>query len=171
MLNLAANRELREGDVVRTRTGLLSKVVAMDLFEADLLLQSKEGDLNKATANDVEFVHEGPDRLEPLPNVVSILQEGGFKEGIRTCSGAVCLTFSETDTVLTLIPKDNSNLREVFEGTPFRKAILESLKSSFVTRLPHLLESEFTKKVNSLLESNPEDATSELVRLLENTNV
>lgn len=167
--NLKSGRDLREGDVVRTKDGAFGRIVAFDLFEAEpVIVIDNSGELRSTDANDVELIDEGPSGLEPLPPIVSMLNEGKVEESIRTCSGAICLRLHETHETLTLIPKNTSNLRESFtvlcEDMPFSEAIKELLKESHVTRLPHLIESPTSKMINDLLEKDTEQAIDFLLK-------
>jgi hypothetical protein len=173
LLNVLSHRQLREGDTVRTRTGAIGRVVGVDVFESEsLLVQDSNGETVQVSPNEVDFVQEGPAGMEPLPSVVTILSEGKVKNSVRTCAGAVCLTLTETNTTLTLFPKNpNSNLREslqkLLSGNDFAKAIMTILKEAYVTRLPHLLESGPSKVIDSVLGKDVGEAIREIEKTTE----
>lgn len=141
LLNVNSKRELREGDVVRAPGNKIGTVVGFSLFENDsVLVKDQFHQVKQYDANGVEFIQERFD-LEPLPPIVKILQEDKVGNTYKTCAGGICLHLTETSTTLTLIPKDNSNLRFELRGDiPFCEAVENLLKVSYVTRLPHLVE-------------------------------
>lgn len=173
LLNIVSNRQLREGDLVRMKTGSFGRVVGIDVYESEsILVQSEDGETTQVSPNEVDFVQEGPAGMEPLPSVVTILNEGKVKTSVRTCAGAICLTLIETNTTLTLIPKNpNSNLREslqkLLHKTEFATAILKLLKEVYVTRLPHLLESGPSKVIDSVLGKDINEAIEEIEKKTE----
>jgi len=171
--NVLSKRDLREGDVVRIQSGRKATVVGISVLEAEAIVtMDADGDVRMSAANEVEFVHDGPAGLEPLPSVVSELTEGRIKKGVTFCGDSVCLVLSETNQVLTLTAKNpNSNLKEVFDrssrnGT-FENAVLETMREAYVTRLPHLCDSELTRKIDALLGENVETSVTTLEDLTE----
>lgn len=148
LLNVDSGRELREGDLVRLPSGSLGKVVGIDvLSESPVVVQRSDKRISQHSANDVSFLREGPNRLEPLPPIVQTIQEGGIEKSYLTCASMLCLKLTETSTTLTLIPKQPGKVKDFLESqsgfrSSFGEALLETLKSVFVSRLPHLVEFE-----------------------------
>lgn len=162
LLNVDSGRDLREGDEVRILGGRLSgkigRVVGFCLLsEAPVVVQTRAGVAGYA-ANEVSFLREGPARLEPLPPVVTLLQEGKIEDTYRTCGTSVCLRMTETSTVLTLIPTQSCKLQDVLTSTllevrSFSEAVEGLLGRSMVSRLPHLVETTNAKELDRLLEA------------------
>jgi hypothetical protein len=145
LLNVDSGRELREGDTVRLHGGSIGTVIGFDLMsESPLVVQSKKGQMSQHSANDVVLLREGPIRLEPLPPIVQVIQEGGIKS-YQTAGSMICVKIPNT-TLLTLIPKSPEKLRDVLESSDaeFGETLLKTLERSFVTRLPHLVKLKAT---------------------------
>ena len=163
LLNVESGRELREGDEVRILEGQLSgkvgKVIGVQvLSESPVVVQTKHG-VAGYSANEVSFLREGPARLEPLPPVVTLLQESAFSDSYRTCASMLCVRMNETSTVLTLVPTQHRKLKDVLasalrESPTFAGALEVVLESCFVTRLPHLVENSTSKTLDRLLAAN-----------------
>ncbi len=164
LYNVNAKRNLKEGDLVRTPKRGIGTVVGFDLFEDEsILVQGKNSsNFGKYNPNRLEVVYEG-NELEPLPPITDVLTEGGFEERYWTCGGGICLQLSETHEILTLIPKDESNLREAFDSDgSFQEKVKGLLEVAFVTRLPHLVEDGFSRQIDSLIGSSLEEAVESL---------
>jgi hypothetical protein len=160
LFNVESGRDLREGDEIRVLEGRLSgqvgKVLGFHLLsESPVVIQTRSGVAGYA-ANEVEFLREGPNKLEPLPPVITLLQEGKIEESYSTCSSMLCLRLTETSTVLTLVPTQHCKIKDVLtsalrESKSFGEAVEAALAKSFVTRLPHLVESRNSKELDRLL--------------------
>lgn len=150
LLNVDSGRELREGDHIRlSSSGVLGRVVGVDvLSEAPLVIQRKDGRLSQHSANDVVLLQEGTIRLEPLPPIVQVIQEGKLKDSYRTCASMLCISLLETPVTFTLVPKTPVKLKSILEASiaskTFGEAVLDVLQAAFVSRLPHLVDFEST---------------------------
>jgi hypothetical protein len=152
LYNIAADRELREGDAVRVSTGPRAgrecKVVGFDvLSERPVVVQyeTEAGLLRESlAANDIEIrgYVKAPESLEPLPEIRMLLRDSKT-QSISTCGAILCIRLD--DCVLSFVPKgENSTLRQIYEGSAhntFEDKVSDLLQHSFVTRLPHLVRS------------------------------
>lgn len=149
--NIAANRELREGDEVKVvfggpRCGRLGTVVGFDLFsDRPVVVQydNTKGLLRESfAANEVEVrTCKAPESLEPLPEIRTLLKDSSIRRAIGVC-GEMLYVVLESGVQVTLVPKRPTSLRRIYESFPhlsFEDRILEILKASFVTRRPHLV--------------------------------
>jgi len=152
LYNIAADRELREGDTVKVcfgpRAGRECKVVGFDILsERPVVVQyeSKVGLIRESlAANDMEIrgYVKAPESLEPLPEIRMLLRDSK-SQSISTCGAILCIRLD--DCILSFVPKgENSTLRQIYEGSThntFEDKVSDLLRHAFVTRLPHLVRS------------------------------
>ena len=150
LYNVVAERELVEGDVVSVLSGRSSgkvgTVIGFDLFGASPVVVQYDGTVSilreMFAANEVQVKSSvAPRELEPLPDIRMILTDS---KGLRV---AVDDTLMATLTIgrgvtLTLLPKQEGTLRQIYESRSHQsleERVIEMLKASIVTRLPHLI--------------------------------
>lgn len=151
LYNVAAKRELQEGDVVSVLTGRsqgkVSTVIGFDLFGASPVVvqyDSTVGILREMfAANEVQIrTCKAPRELEPLPAIRIMLADAAKARSVRPC-GDMATVEIRKGVQLTLLPKQNANLRQIYESPEHQSiedCVTEMLKASIVTRLPHLIE-------------------------------
>ncbi len=150
LYNVVAERELVEGDVVSVLSGRSSgkvgTVIGFDFFGASPVVVQYDGTVSilreMFAANEVQVRSSvAPRELEPLPDIRMILTDS---KGLRV---AVDDTLMATLTIgrgvtLTLLPKQEGTLRQIYESRSHQsleERVIEMLKASIVTRLPHLI--------------------------------
>lgn len=150
LYNVAAMREIQEGDEVLVlagrSSGKVGTVIGFDVFGVSpVVVQYADvvGNLREMfAANEVQVkTSKAPRELEPLPDIRTIL----------TDSRGVALSIDDTSmatlrigrgVTLTLFPKQRGDLRQIYESPAHQsleECVIEMLKASIVTRLPHLI--------------------------------
>jgi hypothetical protein len=149
--NIAANRELREGDkveiLVGSDHGRVGSVIGFDLTsDRPVLVQHQRGRgtvREKFAANEVEIrsYEKAPTDLEPLPTIRRILSE--MRDAGTMPKGRFANLRMSDGTVLTLIAKQNQDIRRIYEDETHQsleERVAGLLRKVFVTRLPHLVK-------------------------------
>jgi len=149
--NIAADRELREGDQVNiiegSSHGRAGVVVGFDLVsDRPIVVQYREGRgawKEKFSANEVEIKSytEAPNSLEPLPTIRVILAE--MKKAGAVPAGRTATLRMADGTSLTIVAKGNQDIRQIYESGKHQSVearAADLLRNSYVTRLPHLMQ-------------------------------
>jgi hypothetical protein len=151
LYNVAAGRELREGDGVKVsygpRSGRTGKVVGFDvLSDRPVVVQydAPSSLLRESfVANDIEIrgYTKAPETREPLPEIRTLLKDSRSKPKLSTCGQILCLQAGKR--VVSFVPKDKTVvLRQIYESKDhhtFEDRLSGLLRHAFVTRLPHLV--------------------------------
>lgn len=151
LFNVAADREIQEGDSVEVLAGRsmgrTGTVIGFDVYGASPVVvqyEGKTGSLREMfAANEVRIrTSEAPRELEPLPAIRTILADAARTRSVRPC-GDMAVVQVQKGVSLTLVPKQNANLRKIYESgrhQSLEARVDEMLKASIVTRRPHLIK-------------------------------
>lgn len=143
-----------EGDVVRIPGGKLATVVAHDITRGWSLVKEigENGLMFDISPEEMKIYDKYG--LEPLPNIIEILQEGTGVVEIRGVGGAICI-ITENNEFITILSKTGDNLSSRVRSSKsildFKKKLIETIKTSYVTRLPHLIEGDIEGFSNEAL--------------------
>jgi hypothetical protein len=150
LYNIAADRELQEGDKVEIRVGAEhgreGTVTGFDLMsDRPVVVQYHEGRgtfKGKFAANEVEIksYRKAPGDLEPLPTIRLLLSEM-VRAGTMPSGGVATLRLGD-GTAISFVAKQNQDIRRIYEAAAHQtveERVVDVLRHSYVTRLPHLM--------------------------------
>jgi hypothetical protein len=151
LYNVATNRELREGDKIRVISGPRQNsegmIVGFAVFgPRPVVVQYNclTGLLRETfAANEVEVSNytKAPESLEPLPEIRSILKDSQSGRLERRGRSAALVCENGTYTFVPTVPSiDFMQICESKSHQSIEEKILDLLRVSVVTRLPHLLQ-------------------------------